>query len=186
MSRWADEQMSRWADEQMNRWADEQMNRWTDDQMNRWTDEQMNRWTDEQTDLLKLRLLSFHFSPRPTGPSSSSENHLCCRPAKSHYLWAEAGTGLSSLVCCGQGQETTLEWSTWKLFHLGRLMIYMQKHYTILERLGRHKHSISLFVIYSREKFCNIGPCQKLLFVSRGQEPYSQHFILFITYELAQ
>jgi hypothetical protein len=57
---------------------------------------------------------------------------------------------------CGQGQVPTLEWSTLKVLHLGRLRPYLQ----ILERLARDKHPSLLqkSVNYGRKKFYSTGP----------------------------
>jgi hypothetical protein len=60
---------------------------------------------------------------------------------------------------CGWGQEPTLQPSTWKVLHSGRLWPYPQ-HWTRLERLARDKHSSSLGknVNYGCKKFYSTDP----------------------------
>ncbi len=75
---------------------------------------------------------------------------------------------------CGQGQGPTLEWSTSKVVHLGRLCL-THKHQTRLERLSRDKHSSLLrkSVIYGRKQFIVQAPGASTLKLSTELISYS-------------
>ncbi len=65
-----------------------------------------------------------------------------------------------SLLLLGKDWSLPIELSAWKMFYVGKLLPYLQKSYTILERLASNEPSRLLrkFATYGRKKFNNIGP----------------------------